>query len=57
MRLFVLFIVTLATTLVSAEHHGGSKRNHAIFGVSKRDEVGLSAFKRGDGAQFTFYKV
>jgi len=56
MRLSVSFIVVLAFTLVSAEHVG-SKRNHAIVGASKRDEVGLSMFKRGNGAQFTFYKV
>jgi hypothetical protein len=56
MHLSILLLPTVVATLVSAEHHG-SKKIHAIVGANKREETGLSVFKRGDDAQFTFYKV
>jgi len=48
-------VASLAITLVSADHTG-SKRNHAAVGFSRREETGLSLFKRDSGAHFTFYQ-
>jgi hypothetical protein len=50
------FIGSLAVTVVSAGHHG-AKRNHVAIDVSKREESGLSLFKRIDNARLTYYAV
>lgn len=51
----LLLVASLVVTLVSAEHHG-SKKNHAVVGVSKREKTGVSILKRGGDSQFTFYQ-
>lgn len=51
------FLATLAGTLsVSASQHA-PKRNHAAIDVSKREETGMSLFKRIDDARLTYYAV